>query len=77
MTVSRVLKNEFKHHLKKCWCIPPAHNASFLAATEDVLTVYSRPYDEDYSVICMDKKPIQLFANARKGFRSKRWQDQI
>lgn len=38
---------------------------------EDVLTVYSRPYDEDYPVVCMDEKPIQLFANARKGFRSK------
>ena len=38
---------------------------------EDVLTVYSRPYDEDYPVICMDEKPIQLFADARKGFRSK------
>ena len=29
---------------------------------EDVLTVYSRPYDE---------KSIQLFASARNGFRSK------
>lgn len=38
---------------------------------EDVLTVYSRPYDEDYPVVCMDEKPIQLFASARKGFRSK------
>ena len=71
MTVSRVLKNEFKPHLKKCWCIPPDHSAAFVAAMEDVLTVYSRPYDEDYPVVCMDEKPIQLFANARKGFRSK------
>lgn len=38
---------------------------------EDVLSVYSRPYDEDYPVICMDEKPVQLFANARKSIRSK------
>ena len=38
---------------------------------EDVLTVYSRPYNEDYPVVCMDEKPVQLFANARKSFRSK------
>ncbi len=38
---------------------------------EDVLTVYSRPYDEEYPVICMDEKPVQMLANARKSFRSK------
>ena len=38
---------------------------------EDVLSVYARPYDEDYPVICMDEKPIQLFANARKSLRSR------
>ena len=38
---------------------------------EDVLSVYSRPYDKDYPVICMDEKPVQLFANARKSIRSK------
>ena len=38
---------------------------------EDVLTVYSRPYDEEYPVVCMDEKPVQLFANARKSFLSK------
>jgi len=38
---------------------------------EDVLAVYSRPYDKEYPVICMDEKPVQLFANARKSLRSK------
>ena len=42
-----------------------------MAAMEDVLSVYARPYDEDYPVICMDEKPIQLFANARKSLRSR------
>lgn len=39
---------------------------------EDVLEVYSRPYDEDYPVICMDEKPVQFFVDFRKGFRSQK-----
>jgi len=27
---------------------------------EDVLSVYERPYDADYPVVCMDEKPYQL-----------------
>ena len=38
---------------------------------EDVLAVYSRPYDPEYPVVCMDEKPVQLFANARMSIRSK------
>lgn len=57
--------------MKKCWCIPPEHNAAYVAAMEDVLSVYSRPYDEKRPVICMDEKPVQLFASARKSLRSK------
>lgn len=32
---------------------------------EDVLEVYSSPYDENLPVICMDEKPLQLLADAR------------
>lgn len=39
---------------------------------EDVLEVYSRSYDELYPVVCMDEKPVQFFADFRKGFRSTR-----
>lgn len=42
------------------WCIPPKQNAEFAAHMEDVLEVYSRPYDEKNPVICMDEKPYQL-----------------
>ena len=42
------------------WCIPPKQNAEFVARMEDVLSVYSRPYDEKRPVICMDEKPYQL-----------------
>ncbi len=31
--------------MKKCWTIPPAANAAFAAAMEDVLAVYRRPLD--------------------------------
>ena len=32
---------------------------------EDVLTVYSRPYDAKRPVVCMDEKPYQLLADKR------------
>jgi len=32
---------------------------------EDVLEVYRRPYDENFPVVCMDEKPLQLLADAR------------
>jgi len=46
--------------LSKYWKIPPDHNAAFVAAMEDVLEVYSRPYDQDYPVVCMDESSVQL-----------------
>lgn len=42
------------------WCIPPKQNADFVAHMEDILEVYSRPYDEKRPVVCMDEKPFQL-----------------
>ena len=39
---------------------------------ENILEVYSRSFNEDYPVVCMDEKPVQFFADARKGFRSKK-----
>jgi len=51
--------------LKKCWCIPPEHNAAFVANMEDVLDVYQREYDENCPVICMDEKPYQLLDESR------------
>jgi hypothetical protein len=31
-----------------CWRIPPEQNSAFVAAMEDVLAVYARPYDKAY-----------------------------
>jgi len=33
---------------------------------EDILDVYTRPYDEDIPVVCMDEKPYQLLDERRK-----------
>ena len=69
-TVGAVLrKNCLKPHLVKVWCILKEQSAEFAACMEDVLEVYSRPYDADYPVVCMDEKPLQLLAEARKGHR--------
>ena len=46
--------------MRKMWCIPPKQNATFVANMEDVLSVYERPHDEEYPVVCMDEKPFQL-----------------
>ena len=46
--------------MKKTWCIPPKQNAEFVARMEDVLEVYSKPYDSNKPVVCMDEKPFQL-----------------
>ena len=42
------------------WCIPPKQNADFVVKMEEVLEVYSRPFNEKRPVICMDEKPFQL-----------------
>jgi hypothetical protein len=53
-------KSELRPHLKKQWCIPPAKNAEFVAAMEDVLDVYHRPYDERRPLVCLDEASRQL-----------------
>ena len=54
-----------KPHLRACWCIPPPHSAEFVAAMEDVLDVYCRPYDAARPVVCMDETCKQLVAEVR------------
>ena len=51
-------KNELKPHLSKYWKIPPDQNANFVAAMEDVLEVYARPYNCNLPVVCMDEASI-------------------
>jgi len=42
------------------WCIPPEQNAEFACAMENVLSVYTRPYDPKHPVVCFDEKSKQL-----------------
>lgn len=45
--------------------IPPDAQCEFVAAMEDVLDVYSRPYSAEYPVVCADEQPRQLIAEKR------------
>ena len=62
-----------KPHLNEQWtsassvepCIPPAHDCEFVAAMEDVLEVYHRPYDARYPQVCLDESGKQLVGEVR------------
>jgi hypothetical protein len=43
--------------------LPPQANAGFVAAMEDVLEVYTRPYDRKRPVVCFDEASKQLVAD--------------
>ena len=45
--------------------IPPKQNAAFVAAMEDILELYKRPYDEHCPLVCMDEQPVQLVNETR------------
>jgi len=46
--------------------IPPHENSHFVAAMEQVLDVYKRPYNKSKPVVCMDETPKQLIKEVRK-----------
>lgn len=45
--------------------IPPKENAEFVAAMEDVLEVYRRPYDSQRPMVCLDEQSKQLVKETR------------
>jgi hypothetical protein len=47
------------------WVIPPESDGEFVASMEDVLDIYSRPYNKRIPVLCMDEQPIQLLKETR------------
>ena len=47
------------------WVIPPEKNSEFVACMEDVLNIYSMPYDPDFPALCMDEQPVQLLKETR------------
>lgn len=66
-TVRQVLlSNELKPWIKKQWCIPTQADASFVYHMDDVLEVYTRPYDPARPQVCMDEINTQLLAHSRE-----------
>jgi hypothetical protein len=59
-------KNELQPHLNEYWCIPPDHNAHFIANMEDILDLYQEPYDPHAPLVCMDETSKQLIGELRK-----------
>ena len=55
-----------KPWLKRQWCIPAEANATFVYHMEDVLEVYTRPYDERRPQVCMDEGSKQLVTDLRE-----------
>ena len=51
--------------MKKQWCIPPKASARFVWHMEDVLDVYTRPYDPKRPLVCMDETSKQLVGERR------------
>ena len=65
-TVRRMLKqNALKPWLTERWCIPPDASGGFVWRMEDVLEVYTRPYDPKRPQVCMDEVSKQLLAEPR------------
>ena len=62
MRADDIKKNELKPWLRQQWVIPPQANADFVCAMEDVLEVYTRPYDPARPVVCLDELNKQLVA---------------
>jgi transposase len=66
-TIRRMLKkNELKPWLTQRWCIPPEANGEFVWRMEDVLGVYTRPYDPKRPQVCLDEVSKQLLAEKRE-----------
>jgi hypothetical protein len=51
--------------LKQEWCIPPEANAEFVYHMEDVLDLYTLPYDPQYPQVCLDETSKQLIGESR------------
>jgi hypothetical protein len=59
-------KNALKTWQQQQWVIPPQANAEFVCAMEDVLEVYTRPYDPRRPQVCLDETSQQLVADTRE-----------
>ena len=55
-------KNELKPHRRQTWCIGTI-TAAFLARLEQILALYTLPYDPVHPVICFDERPCFLIGD--------------
>lgn len=51
-----------KPHLKKTWCLSKL-DSHFFARMEQLLHLYSLPYDPAYPVLCFDERPCYLIGD--------------
>ncbi|MCB9229655.1 MAG: IS630 family transposase [Deltaproteobacteria bacterium] len=64
-TVRLILHDhDLKPWREKMWSIEQLTD-EYIERMEDVLEVYERPYDPEQPVICVDEKPVALFADSR------------
>ena len=49
-------KSAIKPWLKGQWSIPPKQDGSFVWRMEDVLEVYTRPYEERFPQVCLEER---------------------
>ena len=59
-------KNELRPHRILRWVIAPEASAAFVARMEDILDLYSQPYDLSRPVVCMDEMPVGLVSASRE-----------
>ncbi len=66
-TVRSVMKkNKLKPWLKEYWCIGPTGDGKYVYHMEDVLDVYTQPYNPHEPQICVDEGSLQLVSEERK-----------
>ncbi len=51
--------------------IPPEANAEFVCQMEDILQLYTRPYNPDYPLVCFDESSKQLISVRQETFASR------
>jgi len=66
-TVRQVLKkNDLKPWQKKQWCVGPTGDENYVYHMEDVLEVYTRPYDPQIPQVCLDEGSVQFVKEIRE-----------
>jgi hypothetical protein len=48
------------------WCIPPEQSAEFVWRMEEILALYTQPYDPRVPLVCMDETSKQLVGETRR-----------